>query len=112
MVADFRNKLNFEPKQIQFIEKVYTLKTDQKTGLLLQELLRREVDDETDEKTLKLVLGEKQYDELMEELVQTGEARGSVNYSDNIRAIVFGIFSVLYNRPYEDFAGVDSSEKK
>lgn len=112
MVTDFRSKLNFEPKQIQFIEKVYTLKTDQKTGLLLQELLRREVDDETDEKTLKLVLGEKQYEELMEELVQTGEERGSVNYSDNMRAIVFGIFSVLYNRPYEDFAGADNSEKK
>lgn len=112
MVTDFRSKLNFEPKQIQFIDKVYTLKTDQKTGLLLQELLRREVDDETDEKTLKLVLGEKQYEELMEELVQTGEERGSVNYSDNMRAIVFGIFSVLYNRPYEDFAGADNSEKK
>ena len=112
MVTDFRSKLNFEPKQIQFIEKVYTLKTDQKTGLLLQELLRREVDDQTDEKTLKLVLGEKQYEELMEELVQTGEERGSVNYSDNMRAIVFGIFSVLYNRPYEDFAGADNSEKK
>ena len=112
MVTDFRSKLNFEPKQIQFIEKVYTLKTDQKTGLLLQELLRREVDDQTDEKTLKLVLGEKQYGELMEELVQTGEERGSVNYSDNMRAIVFGVFSVLYNRPYEDFAGADNSEKK
>ena len=112
MVTDFRSKLNFEPKQIQFIEKVYTLKTDQKTGLLLQELLRREVDDQTDEKTLKLVLGEKQYEELMEELVQTGEERGSVNYSDNMRAIVFGVFSVLYNRPYEDFVGADNSEKK
>ena len=42
MVADFRSKLNFEPKQIQFIEKVYNLKTDHKTGLLLQELFKRE----------------------------------------------------------------------
>lgn len=112
MVADFRSKLNFEPKQVQFIDKVYNLKTDQKTGLLLQELLRREVDDETDEKTLKLVLGDKQYNELMDELVQAGEEKGSVNYSENMRAIVFGVFSVLYNRPYEDFAGADNSEKK
>ena len=61
MVADFSSKLNFEPKQIQFIENVYTLKTDHKTGLLLQELFKKEPDAETDEKMLKLVYGEKQY---------------------------------------------------
>lgn len=112
MVADFRSKLNFEPKQVQFIDKVYTLKTDHKTGLLLNELLKKKEAD-TDDKTLKLVLGEKQYDELMQELEDAGNEKGAVNYSENLTAIIYGIFSVLYNRPYEDFAGVaENAEKK
>ena len=110
MVADFRSKLNFEPKQVQFIDKVYTLKTDHKTGLLLQQLMR-ENNADTDEKTLKLVLGEKQYNELMEELEKAGEEKGAVNYTENLTAIIYGIFSVLYNRPYEDFTG-ENTEKK
>ena len=110
MVVDFRSKLNFEPKQVQFIDKVYTLKTDHKTGLLLQELMR-ENNADTDEKTLKLVLGEKQYNELMEELEKAGEEKGAVNYTENLTAIIYGIFSVLYNRPYEDFTG-ENAEKK
>lgn len=113
MVADFRSKLNFEPKQVQFIDKVYNLKTDHKTGLLLQELFRREADSDTDDKMLKLVLGEKQYNELIEELEKTGEEKGSVNYTENMQAIIFGVMSVLYNKPYEDFANaVDNAEKK
>lgn len=103
MIADFRSKLNFEPKQVQFMEKVYTLKTDHKTGLLLQELYKREAETDTDTQILKLVLGEKQFEELMEELDAVGEERGSVNYTENLSAIVFGIFSVLYNKPYEEF---------
>ena len=110
MVADFRSKLNFEPKQVQFIDKVYTLKTDHKTGLLLQQLMR-ENNADMDEKTLKLVLGEKQYNELMEELEKAGEEKGAVNYTENLTAIIYGIFSVLYNRPYEDFTG-ENAEKK
>ena len=110
MVADFRSKLNFEPKQVQFIDKVYNLKTDHKTGLLLQQLMR-ENNADTDEKTLKLVLGEKQYNELMEELEKAGEEKGAVNYTENLTAIIYGIFSVLYNRPYEDFTG-ENAEKK
>ena len=113
MVVDFRSKLNFEPKQVQFIDKVYNLKTDHKTGLLLQELFRREADSDTDDKMLKLVLGEKQYNELIEELEKTGEEKGSVNYTENMQAIIFGVMSVLYNKPYEDFANaVDNVEKK
>lgn len=113
MVTDFRNKLNFEPKQVQFIDKVYNLKTDHKTGLLLQELLTKHKNDaDTDEKVVKLVLGERQYNELMEELENTGEEKGAVNYTENLTAIVYGIFSVLYNRPYEDFAGATETEKK
>ena len=110
MVADFRSKLNFEPKQVQFIDKVYNLKTDHKTGLLLNELMRENKAD-TDEKTLKLVLGEKQYNELMEELETAGNEKGAVNYTENLTAIIYGIFSVLYNRPYEDFTG-ENIEKK
>ena len=109
MVADFSSKLNFEPKQIQFIEKVYTLKTDHKTGLLLQELFKKEPDAETDEKMLKLVYGEKQYNELMEELEKAGEEKGAVNYTENMQAIVFATTAVLYNKPYEDF---ENSYKK
>ena len=112
MVGDFRSKLNFEPKQVQFIEKVYNLKTDHKTGLLLQELFSKKADAETDEKMLKLVLGEKQYKELMEELEVTGEEKGSVNYMENMQAIIFGIMAVLYNKPYEEFAQAADKEKK
>ena len=112
MVGDFRSKLNFEPKQVQFIEKVYNLKTDHKTGLLLQELFSKEADETTDEKMLKLVLGEKQYNELMEELEVAGEEKGSVNYMENMQAIIFGIMSVLYNKPYEEFAQAADKEKK
>ena len=113
MVGDFRSKLNFEPKQVQFIEKVYTLKTDHKTGLLLQELFKGETDATSDEKMLKLVLGERQYNELMEELETAGNERGSVNYSENLTTIIYGVMSVLYNRPYEDFAGAaENAEKK
>ena len=36
MVVNVRNKLNFEPKEVKFIDKVYDLKTDHETGLLLQ----------------------------------------------------------------------------
>ena len=111
MIADFRSKLNFEPKQVQFIDKVYTLKTDHKTGLLLQELFKKETDAETDNKMLKLVLGEKQYNELMEELEKAGE-NGAVNYTENIQAIIFGVMSVLYNKPYEEFANAVNAEKK
>ena len=112
MVGDFRSKLNFEPKQVQFIEKVYNLKTDHKTGLLLQELFSKEADETTDEKMLKLVLGEKQYNELMEELEVTGEEKGSVNYMENMQAIIFGIMAVLYNKPYEEFEQAYDKEKK
>ena len=113
MVADFRSKLNFEPKQIQFIDKVYTLKTDHKTGLLLQELFKKEPDVETDEKMLKLVFGEKQYNELMTELEQAGAEQGAVNYTENMRSIIFGTMSVLYNKPYEDFEKqAENVEKK
>lgn len=113
MITDFRNKLNFEPKQVKFIEKVYNLKTDHKTGLLLQELFKNEADSETDTKMLKLVLGEKQYKELMEELEEAGAEQGAVNYTENIQAIIFGIMSVLYNKPYEDFLqATEKVEKK
>lgn len=112
MVVDFRSKLNFEPKQIQFIEKVYTLKTDHKTGLLLQELFKREPDAETDEKMLKLVFGEKQYKELMEELEQAGTETGAENYTENMQAIIFATMAVLYNKPYEEFENASKNEKK
>lgn len=113
MITDFRNKLNFEPKQVKFIEKVYNLKTDHKTGLLLQELFKNEADSETDTKMLELVLGEKQYKELMEELEEAGTEQGAVNYTENIQAIIFGIMSVLYNKPYEDFLqATEKVEKK
>ena len=102
MVADFRSKLNFEPKEIRFIDKVYKLKTDHKTGLLLQELFKKEADETTDEKMLKLVYGEKQYEELIQELEQAGES-GAVNYTENINAVIFATMSVLYNKPYEEF---------
>ena len=112
MVVDFRSKLNFEQKQIQFIEKVYTLKTDHKTGLLLQELFSKEADAETDEKMLKLVFGEKQYKEIIEELEQAGEERGAVNYTENMQAIIFATMAVLYNKPYEEFENASKNGKK
>ena len=112
MVADFRSKLNFEPKQIQFIEKVYTLKTDHKTGLLLNELYKKDVDADTDSKMLKLVLGESQYNELMEELEQTGIEKGAENYTENMQSIIFGVMSVLYNKPYEEFEKQAGIEQK
>ena len=113
MVADFRSKLNFEPKQVQFIDKVYTLKTDHKTGLLMTEYLTKHGNDaDSDEKVVKLVLGEKQYNELMEELETVGNEKGAVNYTENLTSIVYGIFSVLYNRPYEDFDKRSNTEKK
>ena len=113
MVADFRSKLNFEPKQVQFIDKVYNLKTDHKTGLLLTELLTKHKNDaDTDAKTVKLVLGEKQYNELMEELRQAGEENGAENYTENMQAIIFATMSVLYNKPYEEFENASNSEKK
>ena len=113
MVADFRSKLNFELKQVQFIEKVYTLKTDHKTGLLLQELFKKEADSETDNKMLKLVLGEKQFNELMEELETTGNEKGAVNYTENLTAIIYGVMSVLFNKPYEVFENAaENAEKK
>lgn len=112
MVVDFRSKLNFEPKQIQFIEKVYTLKTDHKTGLLLQELFSKEADAETDEKMLKLVFGEKQYNELISELEAEGEEKGAVNYTENMQAIIFATMAVLYNKPYEEFENASKNGKK
>lgn len=114
MVVDFRSKLNFEPKQIQFIDKVYTLKTDHKTGLLLQKLYKEDIDDTTDEKMLKLVYGEKQYNEIVKELEITGAEKGAVNYTENMEAIVYATFSVLYNKPYDEFvkAGEVAAEKK
>lgn len=112
MVGDFRSKLNFEPKQVQFIENVYTLKTDHKTGLLLQQLFKGETDAESDDKMLKLVLGEKQYNELMQELEDAGNEKGAVNYTENMQSIIFGIFSVLYNKPYEEFAGAAENAGK
>ena len=112
MVADFRSKLNFEPKQEQFIDKVYNLKTDHKTGLLLYELYKKEVDADTDAKMLKLVLGENQYNELMEELEQTGIEKGAENYTENMQSIIFGVMSVLYNKPYEEFEKQAGIEQK
>lgn len=112
MVADFRSKLNFEPKEIQFIDNVYRLKTDHKTGLLLQELYKKETNAETDEKMLKLVYGEKQYNELMAELEIVGKEKGAVNYMENIQSIIFATMSVLYNKPYEEFESTYNAEKK
>ena len=112
MITDFRNKLNFEPKQVKFIEKVYNLKTDHKTGLLLQELFKKEADSETDEKVLKLALGEKQYKELIEELEKTGDEKGSINYMENMQVIVLGVMSMIYNKPYEEFENAVNSQKK
>ena len=112
-IANFRSKLNFEPKQIQFVDKVYTLKTDHRTGLLLQELFKKEPDTSTDEKMLRLVFGEKQYNELMEELRQAGEENGAENYAENMQAMIFATMAVLYNKPYEDFENAaENAEKK
>lgn len=112
MLGDFRSKLNFEVKQVQFIDKVYTVKTDQKTGLLLQELFKKEADSKTDEKVLKLALGEKQYKELIEELEKTGDEKGSINYMENMQVIVLGVMSMIYNKPYEEFENAVNSQKK
>lgn len=106
MMNDFRNRLNFEKKTVVFIEKEYTLKTDHKTGLLLQELQKKVQEDEAadlNERMIKLVLGEKQANELFEELEKAGQEKGAENYTENIVAITFGIMSVLYNKPYENF---------
>lgn len=111
-IANFRDKLNFEPKQIQFIDKVYTLKTDHKTGLLLQALFKESDGAEADEKLLKLVYGEKQYNELMEEIEGAGKEQGSENYAENSQAIIYATMSVLYNMPYEEFANARTGEKK
>ena len=112
-VADFRSKINLEQKQVQFFEKVYTLKSDQKTGLLIQELLQKNADNTADEKSLKLALGEKQYNELMEELKEAGAKEGCAeNYTENMQVIVFGVMSVLYNRPYEEFEKASENVKK
>lgn len=112
MVVDFRSKLNFEPKQVQFIEKTYTLNTDHKTGLLLQELYKNKDETGAEDKILKLTMGEKQYKELMAELDEAGAKTGAVNYDENIKAIIFAIMSVLYNQPYEVFEQAVSAEKK
>ena len=111
-IANFRDKLNFEAKQIQFIDKVYTLKTDHKTGLLLQALFKENDSAEADEKLLKLVYGEKQYNELMEEIESAGKEQGSENYAENSQAIIYATMSVLYNMPCEEFANARASEKK
>ena len=112
-VVDFRSKLNFEPKQVQFIDKVYTLKTDHKTGLLLQELYKKKDETGVEDKILQLTLGEKQYKELMAELDNAGKETGSVNYDENMKVILFAIMSVLYNQPYETFEqAVNDAPKK
>lgn len=112
MIVDLSSKLNFEPKQIKFVEKVYTVKTDHKTGLLLQELYKSEKADDA-EAILKLALGDKQYKELMKELEEAGEKNGAENYDENMRVILFSIMSVLYNKPYEYFEkAVENEEKK
>lgn len=112
-LSDFRSKLNFEPKQIQFVEKVYTLNTDHKTGLLLQELYKKREEDGVEDKILELTLGKKQYEELLSELEEAGEKTGSVNYEENMRVIICAVMSVLYNQPYEAFeqAVVDAGKK-
>ena len=112
MVVDFSSKLNFEAKQIKFVDKVYTLKTDHKTGLLLQELFRKEADAETDNKMLKLVLGERQYNELMEEIEVTGTERGSVNYTENIETILCAVIATLYNQDYDEFRAKAEQQAK
>jgi hypothetical protein len=60
---NFANKMNFEAQTVQFVDKVYTVKTDHKTGLLFNDLMKKQPDD-LDEKTIKLLLGEKQAEEL------------------------------------------------
>ena len=102
MSNNFRDKLNFEKKTVVFVEKEYTLKTDHKTGLLLQEL-QREAPEDANEKMVGLILGEKQADELFAELEAEGKAEGAENYTENINVVIFGLMSVLYGRPYEDF---------
>lgn len=102
MMNNFRDKLNFEKKTVVFVEKEYTLKTDHKTGLLLQEL-QREAPADANEKMVSLILGEKQACELFTELEEMGKTEGSENYAENINVVVFGLMSVLYGKPYEDF---------
>lgn len=104
MLADFSSKLNFEPKQVKFIEKTYTLKTDHKTGLLIQALFKNKTDEDIDDKLLVLALGDAQYKELMAELEAQGEAEGkAMNYMENKNAIVFGVMATMFNKPYEEF---------
>lgn len=102
MVADFSSKLNFEPRQVKFIEKVYTLKTDHKTGLLLQKLYSDKNAENLEQKIVKLTLGDTQYKEFTEEFENAGKA-GSENYMENMVAVMCAIMSVMYNKPYEYF---------
>lgn len=102
MTSNFRDKLNFEKKTVVFVEKEYTLKTDHKTGLLLQEL-QREAPMDANERMVELLLGKEQAGELFAELEETGSAEGAENYVENINVVVFGLMSVLYDKPYEDF---------
>lgn len=100
---NFRDKLNFNKKTVVFVEKEYTLKTDHKTGLLLQEL-QREAPEDANEKIVKLILGENQAKHLFDELEKAGKENGSENYMENINVVIFGLMSVLYDKPYEMFA--------
>lgn len=113
MVVDFSSKLNFEAKQIKFVDKVYTLKTDHKTGLLLQDMQKKNGnEDGIEDKILKLVLGEKQYNELMEEIEVTGTKRGSVNYTENIETILCAVIATLYNQDYDEFRAKAEQQAK
>jgi len=96
-------KLNLEQKTTDLFKdalgKIYKVKTDHVTMLLVQEIFsKEETDEKDDDKAMSLLLGEENWKEIKEFI------ENQPNYQENSTVVKIEIFSIAYNVDFEVMA--------
>lgn len=93
-IVDISKYINNDAPQMVLFGKTYTVKNDKKTILLLNELQSKGNED-TDEKIIKLLVGEENGEAICEII------NNSANYNDNAKIIMLNLLALATGQDYE-----------
>lgn len=93
-VVDISKYINNDAPQMVLFGKTYTVKNDKKTILLLNEI-QNKVDDDADEKIIKLLVGKEDGAEICRIINE------SANYNENAKIIMLHLLALATGQAYE-----------
>ena len=93
-IVDISKYINNDAPQMVLFGKTYTVKNDKKTILLLNELQSKDNED-TDEKIIKLLVGNEAGADICEII------NNSANYNDNAKIIMLNLLALATGQDYE-----------